>query len=195
MQSSWCNTCRGPGETTNDLIKCRSCQKKFHLECCGGEIDSKDDLKKWVCLFCVEELEHQKENKKGKGKSRPKSASSCAKVVTSKMNKLHRNLRAKTCKFFQRERDSFSSFLSEERLDELSQSSVKEQSRMAMDNGESCGMDTDDADDDLLIIGPNESYIKAELRCYQVEGINWMLQQYNSGVGGIVADEMGLGET
>ena len=44
-------------------------------------------------------------------------------------------------------------------------------------------------------IGPKETYINAELRSYQVEGVNWILSQYEMGVGGIVADEMGLGKT
>lgn len=44
-------------------------------------------------------------------------------------------------------------------------------------------------------IGPSEPYIKAELRSYQVKGVNWILKQFAAGVGGILADEMGLGKT
>ena len=33
------------------------------------------------------------------------------------------------------------------------------------------------------------------LRDYQVDGVNWLLSQYRSGVGGILGDEMGLGKT
>ena len=29
----------------------------------------------------------------------------------------------------------------------------------------------------------------------QVDGVNWILSQYNSGAGGILGDEMGLGKT
>jgi SNF2 family DNA or RNA helicase len=34
-----------------------------------------------------------------------------------------------------------------------------------------------------------------QLRSYQVDGVNWILNQYALGVGGILADEMGLGKT
>lgn len=44
-------------------------------------------------------------------------------------------------------------------------------------------------------IGHHEPYIKATLRKYQVEGVNWLIGQYNMGVGGILGDEMGLGKT
>jgi SWI/SNF-related matrix-associated actin-dependent regulator of chromatin subfamily A member 5 len=44
-------------------------------------------------------------------------------------------------------------------------------------------------------IGSSEPYIHAQLRPYQVDGINWIIKQYNLGVGGILGDEMGLGKT
>jgi SWI/SNF-related matrix-associated actin-dependent regulator of chromatin subfamily A member 5 len=47
----------------------------------------------------------------------------------------------------------------------------------------------------LSNIGSNEAYVHAELRPYQVDGVNWIIKQYNSGVGGILGDEMGLGKT
>lgn len=43
----------------------------------------------------------------------------------------------------------------------------------------------------VLPIGHHEPYIKATLRKYQVEGVNWLIGQYNMGVGGILGDEMG----
>ena len=45
------------------------------------------------------------------------------------------------------------------------------------------------------MIGSHEPYITAQLRDYQVDGVNWILSQYNSGAGGILGDEMGLGKT
>ena len=39
------------------------------------------------------------------------------------------------------------------------------------------------------------SYTTATLRDYQVEGVNWMIDGYDAGVGGILGDEMGLGKT
>ena len=46
-----------------------------------------------------------------------------------------------------------------------------------------------------LTIGAHEPYIKATLREYQVDGVNWVLKQYHCGTGGILGDEMGLGKT
>ncbi|KOO22550.1 swi snf matrix actin dependent regulator of subfamily member 5 [Chrysochromulina tobinii] len=46
-----------------------------------------------------------------------------------------------------------------------------------------------------LTIGAHEPYIKAQLRAYQCEGVNWLLAQYAVGTGGILGDEMGLGKT
>ncbi len=38
-------------------------------------------------------------------------------------------------------------------------------------------------------------WIHGEMRGYQLEGLTWLLQQYNHGVGAILGDEMGLGKT
>ena len=37
--------------------------------------------------------------------------------------------------------------------------------------------------------------LKATLRPYQVEGVEWLLQHYYNGVGACLADDMGLGKT
>ena len=34
-----------------------------------------------------------------------------------------------------------------------------------------------------------------ELRCYQIDGVNWLISLYKAGINGILADEMGLGKT
>jgi ATP-dependent DNA helicase len=34
-----------------------------------------------------------------------------------------------------------------------------------------------------------------QLRSYQEEGLNWLIQLYENGINGILADEMGLGKT
>lgn len=38
-------------------------------------------------------------------------------------------------------------------------------------------------------------WIQGEMREYQLEGLTWLLQQHNHGVGAILGDEMGLGKT
>lgn len=45
-----------------------------------------------------------------------------------------------------------------------------------------------------LIVQP--SIVKnGELRCYQIDGVNWLISLYRAGINGILADEMGLGKT
>jgi SNF2 family DNA or RNA helicase len=39
------------------------------------------------------------------------------------------------------------------------------------------------------------SLVKATLRPYQVEGVKWLLEHYNNGLGACLADDMGLGKT
>ncbi|XP_031640675.1 chromatin-remodeling complex ATPase chain Iswi-like [Contarinia nasturtii] len=39
------------------------------------------------------------------------------------------------------------------------------------------------------------TWIKGEMRDYQLRGLNWMIALYEQGVNGILADEMGLGKT
>lgn len=37
------------------------------------------------------------------------------------------------------------------------------------------------------------TYIKGELRDYQIQALNWFISLYENEIGGILADEMGLG--
>src|SRR6187431_2398906 len=37
--------------------------------------------------------------------------------------------------------------------------------------------------------------VKATLRPYQIEGVKWLLEHYNNGLGACLADDMGLGKT
>ncbi len=39
------------------------------------------------------------------------------------------------------------------------------------------------------------SLVKATLRPYQIEGVKWLLEHYNNGLGACLADDMGLGKT
>jgi non-specific serine/threonine protein kinase len=36
--------------------------------------------------------------------------------------------------------------------------------------------------------------VKATLRPYQIEGVQWLLEHYNNGLGACLADDMGLGK-
>ena len=47
-----------------------------------------------------------------------------------------------------------------------------------------------DLSTDILLesIPSNPTFVRATLRSYQVEGVNWLVSQYNKGVGGIIGD-------
>jgi len=47
----WCSVCRGDAESHDDLIKCRGCKTKYHLNCAG--LRAWPDSKEWRCDGCV----------------------------------------------------------------------------------------------------------------------------------------------
>jgi len=47
----------------------------------------------------------------------------------------------------------------------------------------------------LTKLNTQPSVLKQKLNPYQLEGVNWMLNLYETGFNGILADEMGLGKT
>eukprot|EP00899_Mesostigma_viride_P019188 jgi/Mesvir1/27270/Mv07105-RA.2 len=48
---------------------------------------------------------------------------------------------------------------------------------------------------DPSTLGQPKSIVNGDMYPYQIEGLRWMVQQHQNGVGGIVGDEMGLGKT
>jgi len=56
--------------------------------------------------------------------------------------------------------------------------------------------DEEDEDDDIVRFTENPmGIVNGTMRLYQLEGLNWMVKLYHSGVNGIVGDQMGLGKT
>jgi SNF2 family DNA or RNA helicase len=51
------------------------------------------------------------------------------------------------------------------------------------------------ADDDRSATGTVPSGLQAELRSYQLDGLDWLRRRFDRGLGGILADDMGLGKT
>jgi len=54
-------------------------------------------------------------------------------------------------------------------------------------------LENDHAGNERLTTTP--SWIKGEMRDYQIHGLNWLVKLYDNGINGILADEMGLGKT
>ena len=108
------------------------------------------------------------EGKKGAQKSKSKVS----------VRKFHKRLIQHSQQFVLKERDSISPFADPKMLKKFLASRCTPTHEV----------------DGLVPITGTEGYIQATLREYQVAGVNWMINQYNLGVGGILADEMGLGK-
>ena len=104
------------------------------------------------------------------------SVANAAKAQAKLVKSVHAQLKSNSCAFFERERERLAPFVPADRL-------KKRRAKAAVQPMT------------VPPLGPAESFIRAELRPYQVEGVNWIISQYNEGTGGILADEMGLGKT
>ena len=52
LRRSWCDVCRGGAEREGDLIKCASCPRRFHEDCCE-ELRDAEDRDGWQCPHCT----------------------------------------------------------------------------------------------------------------------------------------------
>lgn len=109
---------------------------------------------------------------------------SAVQMRTMAVRKAHRAFGTNTPLFVSRQLENLRPFVPRSQLDELTQQ--RPTGKATASSAAAAG---------LPMIGSREPYITAQLRGYQVDGVNWILSQYNSGVGGILGDEMGLGKT
>ncbi len=69
---------------------------------------------------------------------------------------------------------------------------------VAEDGGEKMrGLETTSVDDDPShpAARGQPDVFRGTLKCYQLKGMNWLMDLYDQGINGILADEMGLGKT
>ena len=161
----WCAICRGDAESHDDLIKCHGCKSKYHLNCAGLRAWP-EHAKEWRCDACAS----------GLGTESKTSADHQQRIRAVRV--VHREIKSRAAAFFERSKEALAPFVTAEKLAKLT-------------SGGSAILKTAKP----LTIGPSEPYIKATLRAYQVDGVNWLLKQYCLGTGGILGDEMGLGKT
>ena len=173
MRRSWCHVCRGGSEGNGDrLIKCSTCARRFHRECCDAPKTIPGHSSSWSCSDCV-----QDKARSDTDKTTDKAYKHAVKKRVGAVRSCHRQLKARSSAYFRAEKAKLAPFVPSERLREL----------LAMEDSPKKRPN--------LSIGPDEPYIKADLRPYQVDGVNWILNQYALGVGGILADEVRKGHT
>lgn len=165
MRRFWCDRCRDGTEKGEVLLKCSACPRRFHRECIEVALGKDGTFKCRACEGGADEDLDEKE--------RAKAVKACIARVRAE----HTHIRSRSGAFYRSEKKRLAPFVPKDRLKGLMETKPNAEPRA------------------IPRIGPSESYIQAELRDYQVEGVNWILAQYELGVGGIVADEMGLGKT
>ena len=154
------------GDADRETFNCTKCPRRFHRECLPQKCTS--SAAKWVCSECTNGEERSSTDWRA-----------AAKKCKAAVRKSHKRLKQCTAIFVQNERDSIVPFADAKILNKFSAG----------------GRSAKHKEEGLAPITGDEEYIHATLREYQVAGVNWMISQYNIGVGGILADEMGLGKT
>ena len=157
VKTSWCDVCRGDAEGSDDLIKCKTCPRRYHLEC--AKLQTRPEAQTWTCTAC----------EAGSAES-----SSDLKARITAVHAAHEAIKARRVAFYKREAAQLKPFVEPARLRSLTTGRA--------------------AKFDAISIGPQEPFISATLRPYQIDGVNWILKQYALGTGGILGDEMGLGK-
>jgi len=97
------------------------------------------------------------ENADPEAEKAAKAVNRKAKAASKLVRAVHVDLRTRSSTFFRQEKASLKPFVPKDRLLKLSTPLDKKRPKKVV----------------ALSIGPSESYIKAELRDYQVDGVNW----------------------
>lgn len=150
---------------------------------CRGDAEGSDDLIK--CSACPRRFHVEcaglqtKPDKTwscaGCVDGKRKGSSSSLKARIRAVRAAHASIKSRQIAFYKREAAQLKPFVEPERLKTLKAGAKPK-----------CA---------ALSIGPHEDFVTAKLRPYQVDGVNWILKQYDLGTGGILGDEMGLGKT
>ncbi|KAL7539940.1 hypothetical protein ACHAXR_009729 [Thalassiosira sp. AJA248-18] len=170
----WCDTCRGDGSKHDELLRCTSCPRRFHMECAG--LRTAPDVG-WDCPHCVADNDNN-DNDDGGGKKKGKAK---LKKKIAAVRKCHKEIQSHCRSFLQDQREELRPFVDENWLTSTTKNDNNNNNTTTSSS--------------LIAIGPSPPFVKATLRSYQVTGINFLLNRYALGTGCIVADEMGLGKT
>jgi hypothetical protein len=183
----WCMVCRG-ADDRDKMLKCESCRNAGHMECLAMSDENGD--KTFTCTECVENAEHEKNETPESRALREESKKALAER-DARMEEIHRASKTARKTTLLRMHDHLTLFIPEGTLKKQTAGGVtlaKEASKKgnAGANGKTA-----------VLSGPlnvdqqeHPGFFDADLRDYQVYGVEWILKQYNAGIGGILADEM-----
>ena len=171
--SKWCDICRGEDE----LFKCGGCTRRFHIECCGL---SAPPGKSWRCSDCMNPVELSEEEQ---GRA---DAFAAAQRRLAELGK-KQGLRKRA--LLQQHRRLLEPFVERKRLTSLQREVQKEAGQLATLLKED-QRKREEGEVSKACDSTQPSYITATLRDYQVDGVNWMANGFESGVCGILGDQM-----
>ena len=194
----WCDVCRDEINTKEeDYIVCVACPRKFHIPCIPpSNMPEVGEEEAWTCQSCAEEdeiddLDTLDKTTKAKNKQ---SQQKSLKQRIAAVRKAHQDIRGRTAVYLQQNKKHIYSFVSKKDFDAFIRKKKAKQTKQPKQTKRFKGSNKDKG---LITFESSGAarMINANLRDYQVDGVNWMLQQYSLGIGGIVGDEMGLGKT
>jgi SWI/SNF-related matrix-associated actin-dependent regulator of chromatin subfamily A member 5 len=110
----WCAVCRGDAESSDDLIRCRGCKTKYHLNCAGLR-SWPEDIVAWRCNGC-----------EGAEK---KSSAVRSRILA--VRAAHKALRASSAAFYERSKAALKPFVAEEALAKLASGGKQKLTKVA----------------------------------------------------------------
>lgn len=186
---SWCTVCRGG----DDLEAKCGCGRRFHLQCLGLHEPVPEG---WACESCSSVLELSEEEAARRDAFRANQ-----KVLAA----YHRTLAARRNATLLEKKELLAPFVPAVKLEQLKRApkpagAGKGKAHGARKASTSSANGSEELPEEAELLSQRvadtqPSYITAMLRDYQVSGVNWMIDLFDSGIGGILGDEMGLGKT
>ena len=181
MAPKWCAVCRGAADD-GELTRCGGCGRRYHLECVGLDAAPAKD---WRCDECGQESDLDEDEQQRKD---------AFMVRQKKIGEWQRQtVKAKRAALMRQEKH-LTNFVTTAKMESLRREYERDRKAAKaqaarLEGGETSGEVVDEILPACDTTQP--SYTTATLRDYQVDGINWMVAGYDSGIGGILGDQMG----
>jgi hypothetical protein len=168
----WCTVCRGEADDDDVMLKCTQCSKYCHPECSGLSAGAE-----WSCVDCDGAPLSGDEAKAAK-----QDKASLKRRVAA-VRAAHARLRTASRGFLARHQQRLAPFC--DSLGKLLAAGGKG------GGAKEAAAAAAAAAPAIRALDARPAFVRAELREYQVDGVRWLLEQFASGVGGILGDEVG----